>query len=170
MSGFKIDGDHFAWINGEADDPKDLCLHGDVTAVIGDECFTDECTVSATALYLLKTLTEDHVIWEDNQMMPCCGHFIIPNDDLSEVTIVGCPNGIDWSVIHEGASVKLITESGKETVVPVKDYAKKVFRFADKVEAYYQLCSPKIISENEFYQNGYTAFWNEWHRRREFVP
>jgi len=169
MAGFQIDAENFAWVNGDADDPRDLCLHGEATAVIGNECFAYRCTVSATALYLLKTLTQDHLIWEDNQMLPCCGFFLIANDELSEVTISGCPNGVDWSVIHEGESVRLITENGKETIVAMEDYRREVFRFADKIEAYYQSCSPKIVPQDEFDRNGYTAFWNEWHRRRSFV-
>ena len=34
------------------------------------EKFHIDATVSATALYLLKTLTEEHIIYEDNQMLP----------------------------------------------------------------------------------------------------
>ena len=168
MAGFQIDAEKFYWIKGDAeDDPEDLCLHGDASAVIGDETFSYSCTVSATALYLLKSLTENHIIYEDNQMLPCCGHFLIANDTLSEVYIYGCPNGVDWSIIHEGDTVRLITESGKETVVPLAEYQKEVFRFADKVEAYYQSCAPKILPEDdEFTRNGYTAFWTEWRRRR----
>lgn len=167
MAGFWIDAEHLEWINGDADDPGDLCLHGEATAVIGEERFTYHCTVSSTALYLLKSLTQDHLIWEDdNQMLPCCGHFVIANDTLTEVAIIGCPNGIDWSVIHEGESVRLITESGRETVVAMEDYRREVFRFSDKIEAYYQACSPKIIQEDAYDRTCYTAFWNEWHRRR----
>lgn len=169
MGDFWIDAVNFTWINGEADDPEDLCLHGDATAVIGDETFTYRCTVSATALYLLKTLTQDHFIGKDNQMLPCCGFFLMPNEALTEVTILGCPNGIDWSVIHEGDAVKLVTESGTETLVPIKDYACAVFGFADKIEAYYRSCAPKLPCEDEQDRDGYTAFWNEWHRRRNFV-
>ncbi len=171
MTGFQIDAEHLAWINGDADDPEDLCLHGDATAMIGEECFTYRCAVSSTALYLLKTLTQDHLIWEDdNQMLPCCGHFMIANDTLTEVAIVGCTNGVDWSVLHEGDSVRLVTESGKETIVSMEDYRREVFRFADKIEAYYQSCSPKRLQEDEYDRAGYIAFWNEWHRRRSFVP
>lgn len=171
MAGFQIDAGRLEWINGDADDPRDLCLHGEATAVIGEECFTYYCTVSSTALYLLKSLTQDHLIGEDdNQMLPCCGHFMIANDALTEVAIVGCTNGIDWSVIHEGASVRLVTESGKETIVSIEDYRREVVCFADKIEAYYESCSPKIIGEDEYDRVAYTAFWNEWHRRRSFVP
>ena len=57
-------------------------------------------------------------------------------------------------------------EDGTQEVVPLEDYCKEVFRFADKVEAFYRACTPKKIPEDEFDRNGYLAFWNEWHRRR----
>ena len=60
MGIFKIKADRFEWIGGVADDPQDLCLHGRVTVQFGDTVVEDTGTVSATALYLLKTLTEDN--------------------------------------------------------------------------------------------------------------
>lgn len=168
MGTFSIDAKDFEWIDGSRDDPEDLCLHGHATAIIGNQKLEYWVTVSATALYLLKSLTENHLINEDIiQMMPCCGHFMIPNKDLSEVVISGCGHGIDWSVIHEDDdTVKIILEDGTEEKIAMADYKAEVFRFADKIEAYYQSCSPKIIPEDQFERDGYTAFWNEWHRRR----
>ncbi len=101
----------------------------------------------------------------DIQMVPCCGHFLIANQDLSEVTISGCDNGLDWSVVHENGGVKLTLPSGEEEWVPLQEYQREVLRFADKVEAYYKSCQPKHIPDDEFERNGYLAFWNEWHRR-----
>ena len=101
----------------------------------------------------------------DIQMVPCCGHFLIANKDLSEVTISGCDNGLDWSVVHENGGVKLTLPSGEEEWVPLQGYQRVVIRFADKVEAYYKSCQPKHIPDDEFARNGYLAFWNEWHRR-----
>ena len=166
MGRFTISADTFEWIDGSRDDPEDLCLHGHVTVYIGKQKLEQNATTSATALYLLKTLTEDHIIYEDNQMLPCCGHFYIPNEELDTVTISGCPNGIDWSVIHKDDTVILRLEDGTEEQISIEDYKKEVFRFADAIESYYNSCSPKIIPEDEFIRNGYIAFWNEWHRRR----
>ena len=59
---FKIDADQFYWICGPEDDPEDLCLHGHVMVQIGKTVMEYDGTVSATALYLLKTLTEDMLI------------------------------------------------------------------------------------------------------------
>lgn len=167
MGRFKIDVDDFSWINGAEDDPSDRCLHGRVTVQIGKEILQDTGTVSATALYLLKSLTEDKIMNDSCiQMIPCCGFFMIANPDLTEVSIIGCDTGTDWSVIHENGRVKLVTESGATEYVDLADYQAEVFKFADKVEGYYQSCKPKEIPEDEFDRNGYTAFWNEWHRRR----
>lgn len=68
MGTFTIDIENFEWNNGKKDDPEDLCLHGNVVAYIGKVKLEYNATVSATALYLLKTLTENHIINEDNQI------------------------------------------------------------------------------------------------------
>lgn len=167
MGIFKIDTNRLHWITGEADDPQDLCLHGHVRVKIGDRVLEDEGTVSAAALYLLKTLTEDKIAARfDIQMIPCCGHTMFANDDLTEVTISGCDNGTDWSTVHDGDYVRLILPDGFEVVIPLEDYRVEVFRFADKVEAYYRSCLPKILPEDGFELDGYVAYWKEFYRRR----
>ena len=166
MAKFLIDTTELYWIDGSADSPEDLCLHGHAIVYIGIEKLEYDCTVSATALYLLKTLTEDHIIHEDNQMMPCCGHFYVPDAKLENVTISGCGNGIDWTVKHSGKDVVLTLENGRKETIPLEEYKQEVYRFVDKIEEYYKLCSPKKLPEDSFSCDGYIAFWNEWHRRR----
>lgn len=168
MSKFCITADNLKWINGESDDQNDLCLHGHAVAKIGDEIFEYDATVSATALYLLKSITEDHIMYDDNQMLPCCGHSVwIKDDGSGDVVISGCSNGIDWSIIHNENTVRLITEQGNETVIELDDYRKEVFKFADIIEAYYNKCSEKVLPKDALERDGYIAFWNEWHRRRK---
>ena len=112
---FQIKADSFLWIGGVEDDPQDLCLHAHVTVRIGDRILEDNGTVSATALYLLKSLTEDKIMSpNDIQMIPFCGHFWIANEDLSQVTIIGCDQGTDWSIIHEGDRVRLVLADGTD--------------------------------------------------------
>ena len=54
-----------------------------------------------------------------------------------------------------------------EVVDGISDkYKAEVFRFADKIEAFYNACTPKVIPDDTFWKNGYVAFWNEWHSRR----
>ncbi|MGG7142633.1 hypothetical protein ACQPVP_04130 [Clostridium nigeriense] len=91
---------------------------------------------------------------------------MIPNEDLTNVDICGCDNGIDWSVIHEGDYVKIVTESKNETIVSIHKYTKEVYKFADKIESFYKKCIPRKLPYDEFEKNGYIAFWNEWSIRR----
>ncbi|MCM1112768.1 MAG: hypothetical protein NC399_05895 [Muribaculum sp.] len=163
---FRIDADSLHWIDKREDNCDDLCLHGHAAAYIGDRKLEYHATVSATALFLLKTLTEDHIIYEDNQMLPCCGFFLIADERLENCDISGCPNGIDWSVLHDGEQIRLILADGFEITVPLNAYREEVFRFADKIEAFYLASPPRKLPEDEFERNGYTAFWNEWRRRR----
>ena len=98
---FSIDVSNMHWIT-EGDDPYDLCAHGYVTVNIGNELLEFEGTVSTAALRLLKTITENHAAeYNGEQMIPHCGHFIIPNDALDNVAISGCDSGLDWTVLHE---------------------------------------------------------------------
>jgi len=166
MGIFKIKADDFAWIGGATDDPQDLCLHGHVTVQFGDTVLEDHGTVSATALYLLKTLSQDKIMApHDIQMIPCCGHTLIANENLTEVVISGCDTGMDWSTVHEGNTVRLILPSGQEEVVTLRDYRQTVLAFAEEVKRFYDACTPKELPRNAFDRNGYIAFWNEWRRR-----
>lgn len=59
---FKIDADNIGWLETLKNPREDLCLHGHATVIIGEKRFEYNATISAAALYLLKTLTEDHHI------------------------------------------------------------------------------------------------------------
>ena len=137
MEPFSLDAGAFCWINGEADDPEDLCLHGHAVARIAGETVEFDCAVSAAALYLLKSLTEDHLLGQGEQFFPCCGFFCIADEAGENVEIVGCDTGADGTVLHAGANVRLILPDGREQTLPRSAYREQVFRFADKVEAHY---------------------------------
>lgn len=168
MNEFSISANNLCWINGEKDNPEDLCLHGYVKVKIGSEVFECDATVSATALYLLKSITEDHIMNKEIiQMLPCCGFSMwLKTDGSQDVFICGCANGIDWSVIHENGMIKLLTESGNETLISVDEYKKEVFKFADLIEDFYNISTPKILPKDDMDREGYIAFWKEWHIRR----
>jgi hypothetical protein len=133
----------------------------------------DRCAVSATGLLLLKTLMEDHIAVPPdpfgNQMLPADGFWMEVNERRDTVTNVTRPGGIDWSVTHEDGRIKVVTGSGKEAIVDLEAYREEVHGFADRIEAYYNACSPKMPYD-ELDGNWYTAFWNEWHRRRNANP
>ncbi len=95
-------------------------------------------------------------------MLPCCGFFMIANEELSKVDICGCPNGVDWSVLHENGNVVLVTEAGERTEILFDEYKTTVFAFADQVEAFYNAAADKKLPKDEFDRSGYIAFWNEW--------
>lgn len=163
---FLIDATDLCWIDGSKDDPEDLCLHGHAIVHIADKILEYDATVSSTALYLLKSLSEEHIIGQDNQMLPCCGHFLAANEELNHVVILGCQNGIDWTVKHNGDTVEIELEDGTKDQIPFDDYKAEVFRFADIIEAFYKACTPKVLPADSFDKNGYIAFWNEWNNRR----
>ncbi|MCQ4921451.1 DUF3885 domain-containing protein [Tissierella carlieri] len=164
---FKIKVNTLYWIDGIKDDPNDLCLYGDIIVNIGEEEISYSCAVSVAAFRMLETLVKDHLPTKGQQMLPCCGHFMIPNETLDEVEILGCDNGIDWTVLHEDGMVKIVTDKGNTVFVYYFQYKEEILRFADIVENFYEKSLPKNIPEDEFERNGYIAFWNEWHRRRE---
>jgi hypothetical protein len=165
---FEIYAENFYWLcSDDKDNPDDLCLHGDMIAVIGDEKLEYNGCVSAAGLYFLRTLTENHIINSDQPIFPCCGHHLYAvNEELDTVDIGGCPNGVDFSVIHESDNVKITTKSGNEICVNFNEYENKINAFADSVESYYEKCLPKYLSKcDTIERNGYIAFWNEWKRR-----
>lgn len=165
MNRFHIDAAELSWLPGcEA---MDLCLHGNAVARIGKRRLEYNCTVSSAGLYLLKSLTEDHMMFQEaNQMLPCCGHFIIPAEDGESVHICGCPNGEDWTVRHEAGAVVLILEDGYTVTVPMAEYRREVLAFAEKIEDFYN-AHPRTLPEDEWERENYLLFWKEWHRRRE---
>lgn len=163
---FIIDATDLCWIDGSKDNPEDLCLHGHAIVHIANVKLEYDATISSTALYLLKSLSEEHLVGQDNQMLPCCGHFLIANKELNNVVVLGCPKGIDWAIRHKGDTIEIELEDGTKDQIPFEEYKAEVFRFADLVEAFYNACSPKVLPNDMFEKNGYIAFWNEWHTRR----
>ena len=170
MGGFSIDIMRFFWISDDGkDDPEDLCLHGEVVGQVGSDRFEEACSVSAAALYLLRTLDEDYPNEHRvrNQMLPCCGHAMFACEDGESVDIIGCPNGTDWTVRHTVDGLELETENGIKAIVPFEEYKAIVFAFADKVKTYYDQCQLKVLPEEDWERDGYLAFWHEWARRRQ---
>ena len=168
MANFHIDAANLHWLEG-MDERHDHCLHGNAAARIGERTLTyDECTVSSTALYLLKSLTQDHIMYrEANQMLPCCGHLIVPAEDGENVHVCGCPNGIDWTVRHTAGGVELILEDGYAVTVPMDEYRREVLAFVQKIEDFYNQSLPKELDVLCLETGAYPRFWKEWHRRKE---
>ncbi|QIL74805.1 hypothetical protein [Hymenobacter sp. HDW8] len=150
----------------------DLCAHGHVLVRIGNSILSDatldEWTVSAGALYLLRTLTQNHLPEAPicDQLLPCCGFTMWPHPTSDDVLIFGCTNGIDWNVQHEPDAVRLTAADGATVLLSDKQYQAKVLAFVDAVEHFYQRSQPKNIPADPHDAEGYALFWREWHRRR----
>lgn len=166
MCQFSVEILRLHWIKDAADDPEDLCLHGDVAVTIGGERMAESVTVSAGAMMLLRTMTEGHSLGEVLQIMPCCGHAMYAEEGGQRVQIIGCAYGIDWSVRHEGDTVWLETKAGTVACIPQTEYRAAAFAFADRIWAHYMVCTPKKLPDDLYDREGYLAFWREWHRLR----
>ena len=162
---FKIDVDNIHWIDYDVKNTTDLCAHGHVYLRIGSHaCEYENATVSATSLYLLKTLSRNHLAYTENQLVPCCGHLLLPKapDKFGEICdICGCPNGIDWTVKHKENSVLLVLDEDKSFSISFEQYKSEVFSFSDKVKIFYKSNLPRDDSE-EFEKGGWKAFYEEW--------
>lgn len=158
QASFSIIFTNFCWIDNRADDPQDLCLHGDITVRIEDKdlSYTD-CCVSASALQMLRSLTEDHEVTPGEQMLPCCG-FMYESSKPNRVDISGCDNGIDYSVSHKDDSIIIKTQDGMSYMIFFQTYRNEVIAFAKAVESFYHSCSPKILPTDSYERNGYLAF------------
>jgi len=161
------------WIKNE-DDPNDLCAHGHVYLKIGNEIVSDketgDWTLSSTALSLLRSIEKDYKKNNyDNQLLPCCGHFFIADDQEETVTVQGCDTGIDWTITHINGTVEHVTDKGEKGVIEKEKYKKLIFDFADKVEFFYKESRPKEIPTDNFDKKGYLTFWKEWRRLRNEI-
>jgi hypothetical protein len=161
------------WVKRAVDDLHDVCAHGEVVFRIGADVLLEpgpcrERTVSAAALYLLRTLSVPHTRQTPVglHLFPCCGFamYEVPGND--EVIICGCPGGDDFEVHHHdsGAVVVLRAGDGRGWPVTWPKWREAVFTFADQVSAFYAACSLKQPSAED--APGFRMFQSEWQRRR----
>lgn len=159
------------WLPGVVPE-RDLCAHGGVDARANDLVLSprddSSLCVSAAALYLLRTLTADHmkdvpIGPPDQSLIPCCGQSMVDTGG-GGVVIIGCPYGVDWEVQHRGDAVSLRTQHGHEVTVPFVEWRAAVVSFADAVEAFYAASAPKQFHD-DVDAAGYAAFWAEFRRR-----
>jgi hypothetical protein len=165
------------WVDGSTDNPGDHCAHGRVDFRIGNAVFVrpkdDILTVSAAALFLMRTLEGDHTkqdpVAEHNLLFPYSGHSVWPCEGKYSVICMGCPQGVDPEITHyrDRVQVRLGT---KKAVVSYKEWKAAVFDFADEVLDFYQRCTPKEEPYDELDRNGWQLFWEEWTTRRNIEP
>ena len=157
------------WIKDDGqDDNEDLCSHGKVYIRIGtEELSTEESgslCLSAAGLYLLRSLEQDCDLGQfSNQLVPCCGHFMIPDENgANYVVIMGCPSGVDWKIKHRNEEVIFESQKGTKGKLTFEDYKEKVLDFTREIENFYGKPEDKIVPDDGFYKNGFSQFWAEW--------
>lgn len=140
----------------------DVCVHGNIYFKVDDEVVSDgfEIWNVSTAVYrFLKALKVKHTCGGD-QMIPCCGHFMIPHDDNAHVDITSCPNGIDFDVELIEDKVKIFTD---EIVhyVSLDEYKEKLKVVINDIEYFYYKNKYRKF-ETDFEKLGFSAFITEW--------
>ena len=161
---FKLEILEKYWLPGQPEE-TDLCLHGTVRVQIGDDVLEDEVCLSAAALHLLRSVTEEHQPDELAKLFPIDGFCWTPDGEGS-IYLGGCPNGgFDGYVTHEDDVVRIALEELPAVQIPLTEYQAKVFAFADQVEAFFRQSKPKVAI-GELDKLWYPLFWEEWRRRR----
>ena len=164
MRVFRIDILDMYWLIGQAEE-TDLCAHGNVRIHIGGDVLEDDVSLSAAALHLLRSVTEDHDPDVLAKLFPTDGFCWTPDVEGS-IYLGGCPNGgFDGYVTHEDDVVRIALEGLPAVRIPLAEYQAKVFAFADQVEAFFRQSKPKVAI-GELDKLWYPLFWKEWRRRR----
>jgi hypothetical protein len=168
---FRLEFSDLHWLEGQPEE-RDLCAHGAALVQIGTQQLVtpdtgNGWTLSAAALYLMRTLYRDHR--PENQvgdhLVPCCGFNMWP-DDNGELIILGCPSGIDWHVTHTAGQVILTAPDGESISLSAVQWRAAVLRVADQVRSFYRTSLPKQLPDDELDRRGYELFWSEWERLR----
>jgi hypothetical protein len=169
------------WIKGTDDDPADLCAHSGVDFRVDDDALVaqndGDWTVSAAALYLLRTLSpsqlKDERWCSHEHLFPHCGHSMIDIESEDDVIIVGCSNGIHFDVVRDGDTIRITrmsgqthqVRSGQTYHVGFEGWRDAVCAFSDAVQSFYAASSTKRpCGEQE--TRGFEKFMAEWSRRR----
>ncbi len=161
------------WIDS-INDAADLCAHSGVDFRIGDSILVKpsdgDWTVSAAALYLLRTLSQPHTKQQPvtEYLFPCCGNGIFEIEGQDDVQIVGCNSGIDFEVARIDDAVILTADDGAQYRIAFSDWKKAVCEFSDSVQAFYAVSSPKA-PEDAWEQRSFRKFLSEWSRRRSLA-
>ena len=154
--------------DSEKERRQDYCLHGNVFLGIDGTVLCDggEWCVSASALRFMRSVFDDHIPTSGEQMIPCCGHFMIPSEDGKTVDIIGCSNGIDFDVIHENGGITIKTADGEKFFIDCGEYRRAVTEYAGQVERFLSN-PPARIFDDDWDRAAVSAFRNEWTELRQ---
>lgn len=157
------------WLeNSEAE--RDLCAHSSVYLKINSKIVSDknagDWTVSSSAYYLLKSLKENHDGNIEPQLLPCCGfNMYAVGDNKDELLIIGCPNGINWTISHKQNKVIHQFEDDEIIETDFDEWRNAVCNFSDEIMNFYENSPTKIVDDED--RRGFELFMREWKRRRE---
>ncbi len=159
------------WIKDDGRDcPADLCAHSPIRFEIDGQVLVSaedgDFTVSAASIYLLRSLTSNHRIDVNvhENLFPCCGHSIIDTGD-SDVQIIGCPNGVNFDVVHVTEELQIHSKQFGVCSMPEEKWRSAVLLFVDAVRDFYNASLPKQLSD-EHDRFGFDKMFAEWDRRR----
>jgi hypothetical protein len=159
------------WLDGSTDNPQDLCAHSGVEFQIDGEQLVQgndgDWTVSAAALYLLRTLSRPHTKTAPvgEHLFPCCGRGFYEVEGEEDAVLVGCNRGIDFEILRVSDDVTTTAKDGLQYRVSFPDWRNAVCGFCDAVRDFYAASSPKEPADADE-QRGFELFLSEWSRRR----
>jgi hypothetical protein len=163
------------WNPAMEHDPTDQCAHGEVEFTIDSVPFVSgedaaDVTVSAAALFLLRTLTYDHTaanpVAEASQLFPHCGFTALAAGTRFPVLVFGCNAGVDLEVVHADGMVTIRTGGGTEASVTEVEWRDAVLGFVDDVQAFYDGAPAREPLNDAAEDEGWATFWQEWRDRR----
>ena len=162
------------WLGQYPENSADLCAHGSVEFQINGEWVVQPtdggCTVSAAAVYLLRTLSRPHTKQDPvaEHLFPCCGNGLFQVEGQDDVLIIGCNSGIDLEVVVSGDQVQITAADGTTEQVTLVDWKSAVCTFSDAVMSFYSGSPPREPADEED-RKGFDQFLQEWSRRRELA-
>jgi hypothetical protein len=175
MTAFEIEITKQGWLGPPQ---ADLCSHGDLRLTIGGEIIAagdggeNEYGISESALALLRTLESDH-----SREHPVAERLVFHGCGL--ILMMGCPIGIDWSVVHADGQV-LLTDIVKYTStsesdalrfhdlavrLPEDSYRAEVIRFAKRAKAFFEGVAKDF--DDDYARAQHLEFWDEFNARLE---
>ncbi|MBX3242919.1 MAG: hypothetical protein KF685_00440 [Acidobacteria bacterium] len=118
--------------------------------------------MSAAAYYLLQTVFDDYNPKPDIQLIPCCGIPIcISETDPTEPIICGCPNGVNWTIKHDGYLIKHCFDDGEIIETDLHEWRMSVVKFSHEVMKFFENSKQKQGNDNEEHM-AFQLFWKKW--------
>lgn len=152
------------WVDKDPNNRNDLCLHGDVIVTInGHEHFEEGITLTGAGLFLMRSLTSNHINGWD-PMFPCCAHSMYKKTERT-VDVITCPNGYDISIVHNEGHV-IISDKEYTITISLEEYIEIIYAFADEVKTRYNKYPSRILPDDKYDLEGFKLFWLEWNDLR----